>query len=590
MERMEKTTTNFTVGFKTDIGRVREMNQDSYAILRRSELLQQLDALLVVADGMGGGKGGEVASRITAETLPDVAHEELAEVLMGRKLDIPGLLRMGMERANSKVRNKGVERREMGGMGTTCVAAILNDGALTVANAGDSRAYLLRDGELRQITEDHSQVWQEVKAGKMTREEAQKSKFRNKITKCIGWNDGVNPDIFNFELREGDTLLLCSDGLTTEVGDAEIANILASSPTAQAVCDRLTEAALQKGGSDNITVVALRYGEFTPPKGVTLAPETIIPAETEDDPTDERVEWRKSARQSNMDREPAAFAAPLFAAPSFAPDDEDDEEDSEPENDYTEPAPRRRRSRKRGRSAAEEEEILARKGGFATAVILTLLGLLMAVSIALGIALKYRTVILPPERKVFVSPNGPTGGNNGLEIRTDKNLLYLDPVEIYHGPVRDDVLQITDFGQILVATPEGRLLSLTPPDQAKANNQQKPEDADFKVAKLPDPTLPPAPKPGRDAKPGYPICVAFDASMNRYENDSASHNIFKYDSSGTRKRSDIGMARVMAPTRMLVDARGDIFLIDGHKIKRIVSYESSEQINLDNQKLKEGGK
>ena len=370
MGRMEKTTTNFTVGFKTDIGRVREMNQDSYAILRRNELLKQLDALLVVADGMGGGKGGEVASRIVAETLPNVAHEELAEVLTGRKLNPGNILRMGMERANSQVRHKGVEYREMSGMGTTCVAAILNEGLLTIGNAGDSRAYLLRDGLLKQMTDDHSQVWKEVKAGKMTREEAQKSKFRNVISKGIGLFQEVDPDIVTFTLEEGDTFLLCSDGLTTEVSDQEIANILATSATAQTACDRLTDLALRKGGSDNITVVALRYGEFTPLEGAEFAPEPI--RELEEDPTDERAEWRNSGRQA---METTAFAAPRR--------EEYDHENEDAEDDYDAPSPRRRR---RSREAEDEEERDARNGGFATAVILTLLCLLAAVSVALGVA------------------------------------------------------------------------------------------------------------------------------------------------------------------------------------------------------------
>ena len=193
-------------------------------------------------------------------------------------------------------------------MGTTCVAAILHDGVLTVGNAGDSRAYLLREGKLRQITEDHSQVWQEVLAGKMTREEAQKSKFRNAITKSIGLGGEVDADIKEFDLIEGDTLLLCSDGLTTEVGDQDIADILASAANAQAACERLTDAALRKGGSDNITVVVLRYGDFTPLGGAEIEPERVTAGE--EDATDERAEWRhRRGRQWKRPRSPRPLRA-----------------------------------------------------------------------------------------------------------------------------------------------------------------------------------------------------------------------------------------------------------------------------------------
>ena len=588
---MEKTTLNFTVGFKTDIGRVREMNQDSYAILRRNELLKQLDALLVVADGMGGGKGGEVASRITAETLPNVAHEELVEVLGGRKLDPANILRMGMERANNQVRNKGVEHRAMSGMGTTCVAAILNDGVLTVANAGDSRAYLLRGDKLNQITNDHSEVWQQVLAGKMTREEAQKSKFRNRISKSIGLHDEVRPEIDTFTLQEGDTFLLCSDGLTTEVTDGEIANILASAPTAQAACDQLTDLALKKGGSDNITVVALRYGEFTLLAGAEFEAPTL-PELDEEDATDERAEWRNATRQT---METTAYAAPSRnggngnSANSGSDGsgengkngaDYSNEEDEEDEED--EPRPRRRR-----RESEDEEARDARKGGFATMMILTLLCLLAAVSAALGIAIHSRTIVLPAPKNIVVRNDG-TGGDP-LNLRTDKDLNYYDAAPIYPKPVRDDLLQVTDFGNILVVTAEGKCVSLTPPDEQKVNHQQTLEDAYYTATKLPEPFLPPLSKTDSAAKPSgknAPVLLAFDASNNRYQYDPTAHSIFKWDQTGIRKRNDIGLGRLVAPTRMAINPRGDIYLIDQHKVEIIKANESTDQINIDNTKLR----
>ncbi|HLV79066.1 MAG TPA: SpoIIE family protein phosphatase, partial [Chthonomonadaceae bacterium] len=166
-----------------------------------------------------------------------------------------------------------------------------------VGNVGDSRAYLLREGLLRQITEDHSEVWEEVKAGRMTREQARRSRYRNVITRALGLQPDVKTDVQTLSLRAGDTLLLCSDGLSTEVDDAGIAHILATVPDIQETCDRLVEAALENGGSDNITVVALRFGPFTP---------LALPEDDEEETTDPDQDWREVVRRpaASQDRSP----------------------------------------------------------------------------------------------------------------------------------------------------------------------------------------------------------------------------------------------------------------------------------------------
>ena len=148
------------------------------------------------------------------------------------------------------------------------------------------------------------------------------------------------------------------------------------------------------------------------------------------------------------------------------------------------------------------------------------------------------------------------------------------------------MLQINEFGNILVATADGKLISLTPPDETKRNNQKTVEDTYYRVSKLPDPPLPPVAKPDKSSGKNTPVVLAFDASDNRYQYDPATHNIFKWDQSGTRKRSDIGLGKLIAPTKMAVDARGDVYLIDEHKIKCVTAYESTDQIKMDNLKLK----
>src|SRR5690349_10898567 len=172
-----------SLGFKTDVGRKRDNNQDSYAVLGRDNLDGKLDALLVVADGMGGARGGEIASGLVAQTVPQAVRDALIERNgTAAPLDTTRLLEQTITRANSSVWKRQQEQSELRGMGTTCVAALLMGDRLTVGNVGDSRAYLLRDGRLSQITEDHSEIWEQVRSGRMTREEARVSRFRNTIT------------------------------------------------------------------------------------------------------------------------------------------------------------------------------------------------------------------------------------------------------------------------------------------------------------------------------------------------------------------------------------------------------------------------
>lgn len=254
-------------GYRTDVGRKRRNNQDGYLLMRGDDLNGELDALFVVADGMGGRKGGEVASDIVIHVLPEYISQSL-ERRNGFKppIDVSTLLSDGIEQADRAVKRRQAQEPDLSGMGTTCVAAIVDANRLTIANVGDSRAYLLRGGRLTQLTEDHSAVWEEVKSGRITAEAARTTRFRNVITRCVGSESNATPEIQTYELEEGDSVLLCSDGLSSELPDSEIARIFAGIADPQEACDELVEAASQAGGRDNITVVALRYGKFSPVK------------------------------------------------------------------------------------------------------------------------------------------------------------------------------------------------------------------------------------------------------------------------------------------------------------------------------------
>lgn len=254
-----------TCGHKTDVGRARKSNQDSLAVVGSEQLAHRVDGLFVVADGMGGHAGGEIASRVVVETVPAVVREVLSE-RNGRATDevLAESVREALRAANEAVWKQARANPELRGMGTTCVTALVRNGVAAIANIGDSRAYLLREGELIQLTRDHSLVQEHVRAGDLTEEEARASRYRNVITRAIGMTDRVEPDIDLIELRTGDTLLLCSDGLTTMVDDAEIARTLAACADPQEACEELVAAANERGGEDNITAVVVRHGEFTP--------------------------------------------------------------------------------------------------------------------------------------------------------------------------------------------------------------------------------------------------------------------------------------------------------------------------------------
>lgn len=273
-------------GCRSDVGRRREHNEDSFAVFNRAKLGGRLDALLVVADGMGGVGGGDVASRLAVQTLSDAVLEELAKHSGRSAAD---LLQDAVMQANQAVRANRSGSPQLRQMGATCVAAVVDVGDLILANVGDSRAYLLRGVKLTQLTEDHSPVWEEVRSGRMTREEARHNPFRNRISRGIGLEPEIEVDLYTLPLEPGDTLLLCSDGLSSEVDETRIARILAGSAEAQEASDRLIRAALEAGGSDNITAIVLRYGRFVPLMAAT------VETEAEEEETDPEAAWRLSA-------------------------------------------------------------------------------------------------------------------------------------------------------------------------------------------------------------------------------------------------------------------------------------------------------
>ncbi len=223
---------------KTDAGRKRRRNEDSFVVE---------PPLFAVADGMGGAQAGEVASRLAAAAFREF-HEADALEPESRVAAI-------IQEANRRIFERATSDAEASGMGTTLTAALLDGGRVTIGHVGDSRAYRLHDGRLEQLTEDHSLVGDLMRSGRLTAEEAESHPQRSVITRALGTDAEVDVDTFTVEARAGDVFLLCSDGLTTMVGDDEILDLVSGARTLEQAAKALVKAANRSGGEDNVTVV-----------------------------------------------------------------------------------------------------------------------------------------------------------------------------------------------------------------------------------------------------------------------------------------------------------------------------------------------
>ena len=247
----------------TDPGRRRRRNEDSYVID---------PPLFAVADGMGGAQAGEVASKLAAGAVKE------------RGADVESLV----QEANRRVHQRSLEDPNTSGMGTTLTVAAVEDGVVSIGHVGDSRAYLVRDGNLEQLTEDHSLVGELMRTGKLSAEEAETHPQRSMITRALGTDPNVDVDIFSVEPRDGDLFLLCSDGLTSMVDDGEILRLVGEKRgDLDDLVKALIKAANKGGGEDNITVIAFEIGDAD---DSTLEDTAVVPApaaEPEPEPDDE---------------------------------------------------------------------------------------------------------------------------------------------------------------------------------------------------------------------------------------------------------------------------------------------------------------
>ncbi len=274
---------------RSDVGSVREHNEDSYLVKT---------PLFVVADGMGGHEAGEVASNIAVTTME--AHAP--------KSTSPEALAAAVIKANEAVLRGAQDGTGKPGMGTTLTAAFVFEDEATIAQVGDSRAYLLHDGQLQRITRDHSLVADLIEQGRLTEAEARFHPQRSVITRALGSDPHMQPDLYTLHVEEGDRLLLCSDGLCSMISDEDIVEILLDNPAPAHACDALVEEAIIAGGLDNVTVIVIDpLGD--PPS--EKDEEDIVEERVVGLPEDARADEEEPAA-------PAAAAALVEAAPTQA--------------------------------------------------------------------------------------------------------------------------------------------------------------------------------------------------------------------------------------------------------------------------------
>src|SRR4051812_32460736 len=303
---------------KSHTGRQRRANEDS--VYARAPLF-------VVADGMGGAQAGEVASRIAVETLarglPDGAgppEERLAE---------------RVQEANAAIYDVSQHNAEQAGMGTTTTAAYVGEDEAAIAHVGDSRAYLFRDGDLRRLTDDHSLVEEFRRQGKLTEEEARDHPQKSIITRALGPEPSVEVDRMTVRLRDGDVLLICSDGLTSMIDEPTVRELVDGAGDLRAAGEALVAAANDAGGRDNITVVLIRVGEVDGAGAGVAADAAREQATSVGDGAPSAAEVRAAVATAERERERTAASAPARTDPPVVR--------REPRPRVAAPPPRRRR-------------------------------------------------------------------------------------------------------------------------------------------------------------------------------------------------------------------------------------------------------
>ncbi len=326
---------NLALYAQTDVGMVRSGNEDNFLILDLStggswtasdkepaDLLTYTQgyygSLLAVSDGMGGALAGEVASRMAVETVRDRMLQLQAHEVY-RRLPLPERLRLAIEQANLLINREGRTNPEHKGLGATFTAVAIQGDELYFAQVGDSRAYLIRQGRIIRVTKDQSLVQQLIDAGQITEEEAETHSYRNVILQALGAHEQVNVEVSGLSLRQLDTLLLCSDGLSGKIHEDEIARIVAAAPDLKSACEELVGLANERGGEDNITVVIAQFSGsgIAPPEREVVEPRIIPRSPSTPEAVDLKLLDRREVVASGSPR-PLSHEAVTSESPPLA--------------------------------------------------------------------------------------------------------------------------------------------------------------------------------------------------------------------------------------------------------------------------------
>jgi protein phosphatase len=243
-------------GVKSDKGRIREINEDSYNIIAG---YPGIPVTFIIADGMGGHNSGEVASKAAVDFVSDYILKSPQAIADSENVLL--IIKEIMEKSNTHVYNKSLESETDSGMGTTLIVAVVNGKKLYIGHVGDSRLYLIREDKIERLTEDHSFIEELIKNGTLTREEAENHPNKNVITRALGCAQEVQIDTYSHELRDEDICIVCTDGLTNMLSEQEIKDIVLGNEEPQIACDRLVEQANLRGGEDNITVMVFKNAQ-----------------------------------------------------------------------------------------------------------------------------------------------------------------------------------------------------------------------------------------------------------------------------------------------------------------------------------------
>jgi protein phosphatase len=402
---------NISIGARTDIGG-RPNNEDCLAVLDKERVPIRADAVLVIADGMGGRANGEEASGIAVRVVRETLMELLDSVNERALPPAEDILSAAMRRANSAVYDLAQANPELPGMGTTCIAALISEGTCTLAHVGDSRAYMIRNNKISPLTVDHTYVADQVRAGNMSSESARKSRFKNVITRAIGIAPTVEPDFETVQLLDGDTLLFCTDGLSNTLDEDGILEISGKSDTAQKTAGNLLAAAKARRVRDNVTVIAVRISS------------DVLSSRFLREPSQSEAAYAEPQPSTNVKLE--IINEPVYDETPTLPAKKDAEEHSSTGFRYVILA-----------------VVAAILGGIATAATLMELGLLSfrrnAVSIKTG--QEVHAPVTPADTNLF-------------------DLQYGQPIQLYYKPLRPDILMISTKDIVVALAQSGQVIHL----------------------------------------------------------------------------------------------------------------------------------